>query len=208
MDSLQLKRTTLSLIASRIPEDQIQTLRVAFSKMDKNGDGSLTFEELKQGMQEINEINLSEAELLDAMNVIDSNQNGLIDYTEFIAACLQSYNYLQESHLRSAFAYFDQDNSGTISADELRMCLQSDDFTLSEEQIQQLLEGVDTDGDGQIDYHEFINMMKSTIGLEIRPDPLVDGQAQWALWCMLWFDWYMTHQDEWLKNWVEENGMQ
>lgn len=175
MDSLQLKRTTLSLIASRIPEDQIQTLRVAFSKMDKNGDGSLTFEELKQGMQEINEINLTEAELLDAMNVIDSNQNGLIDYTEFIAACLQSYNYLQESHLRSAFAYFDQDNSGQISADELRMCLQSDDFTLNEEQIQQLLEGVDTDGDGQIDYHEFINMMKSTVGLEIRPDPMVDG---------------------------------
>lgn len=31
---------------------------------------------------------------MDAMLVIDSNQNGLIDYTEFIAACLQSYNYL------------------------------------------------------------------------------------------------------------------
>ena len=39
MDSLQLKRTTLSLIASRIPEDQILSLRQAFSKMDKNGDG-------------------------------------------------------------------------------------------------------------------------------------------------------------------------
>ncbi len=55
--------------------------------------------------------------------------------TEFIAACLQSYNYLQENHLRSAFAYFDQDNSGTISAEELRQCLASDDFTLNEEQI-------------------------------------------------------------------------
>jgi len=107
MDSLQLKRTTLSLIASRIPEDQIQSLRMAFTKMDKNGDGSLTFEELKQGMTEIQDIHLTESELLDAMSVIDSNQNGLIDYTEFIAACLQSYNYLQESHLRSAFAYFD-----------------------------------------------------------------------------------------------------
>jgi len=67
------------------------------------------------------------------MSVIDSNQNGLIDYTEFIAACLQSYNYLQESHLRTAFAYFDQDNSGQISQAELRTCLASDDFTLSEE---------------------------------------------------------------------------
>jgi Ca2+-binding EF-hand superfamily protein len=39
MDSLALKRTTLSLIATRIPEDQIKELRLAFSKIDKNGDG-------------------------------------------------------------------------------------------------------------------------------------------------------------------------
>lgn len=163
MDSVQLKRTTLSLIASRIPEDQIKVLREAFTKMDKNGDGQLTYEELKTGLTDIPEIRISEAELIDAMSVIDSNQNGLIDYTEFIAACLQSYNYLQESHLRTAFAYFDQDNSGQISQAELRTCLASDDFTLSEEQIQQLLEGVDMDGDGQIDYEEFINMMRRKI---------------------------------------------
>ena len=55
-----------------------------------------------------------------AMNVIDSNQNGYIDYTEFIAACLQSYNYLQENHLKNAFMYFDKDGSGSISKDELK----------------------------------------------------------------------------------------
>ena len=137
--------------------------------MDKNGDGSLTYEELSTGLKDIPEISLTDVEIMDAMNVIDSNQNGLIDYTEFIAACLQSYNYLQENHLRSAFAYFDQDNSGTISAEELRQCLASDDFTLNEEQIQQLLAGVDTDGDGQIDYVEFINMMKSSLGMEVLP---------------------------------------
>ena len=94
---------------------------------------------------------------------MDSNQNGLIDYSEFIAACLQSYNYLKENHLRSAFAYFDQDGSGQISKDELRLCLQSDDFTLSEDQINNLLQGVDANNDGQIDYSEFINMMGESI---------------------------------------------
>ena len=84
----------------------------------------------------------------------------MIDYSEFIAACLQSYNYLQENQLRSAFNYFDKDNSGTISKTELRECLQSDDFTLSEEQINELLNGVDANNDGQIDYQEFITMMK------------------------------------------------
>ena len=95
------------------------------------------------------------------MSVIDSNQNGLIDYTEFIAACLQSYNYLKENHLRSAFSYFDKDNSGTISKEELRQCLTSEDFTLSEQQIAELLNGVDENNDGQIDYQEFIAMMKN-----------------------------------------------
>ena len=50
MDSVNFKRTTLTLIASRIPEDQIKALREAFSKFDKNGDGKLTIEELKDGI--------------------------------------------------------------------------------------------------------------------------------------------------------------
>jgi calcium-dependent protein kinase len=42
METINFKRTTLTLIASRIPEDQIKVLRDAFSKFDKNGDGRLT----------------------------------------------------------------------------------------------------------------------------------------------------------------------
>ena len=65
--------------------------------MDVNGDGQLTVEELKSGLKEIPDILLSEKDITDAMRVLDANMNGLIDYTEFIAACLQSYNYLQDS---------------------------------------------------------------------------------------------------------------
>lgn len=54
----------------------------------------------------------------------------------------------------------------------------SDDFTLSDEQIQILLEGVDTDGDGQIDYHEFLNMMKSSLGMPMDLHPNPDAPQQ------------------------------
>jgi Ca2+-binding EF-hand superfamily protein len=53
MESVTLKRTILSLIASRIPEDQIKELRKSFSKIDQNGDGSLSMDELSQGLHEI-----------------------------------------------------------------------------------------------------------------------------------------------------------
>lgn len=85
------------LIASRIPEDQIKTLREAFSKFDSNGDGKLTLDELKSGIKSLPNVTLTDSDIEMTMNSIDTNRNGFIDYTEFIAACLQSYNYLKES---------------------------------------------------------------------------------------------------------------
>ena len=129
--------------------------------MDMNGDGQLTIEELQAGLKNIQGIKINEKDLINAMKVMDANQNGLIDYSEFIAACMQSYNYLQDAQLRAAFAYFDKDGSGAITKEELRTCLQSEEFTMTEEEIQKLLSGVDANGDEQIDYIEFITMMKS-----------------------------------------------
>jgi calcium-dependent protein kinase len=165
MTSLQLKRTTLSFIASRIPEDQIKQLRMAFSKMDVNGDGQLSIQELTEGLQDIQGLKLSVEDLTRALKIMDTNNNGLIDYTEFIAAALQSQNYLNENHLKTAFAYFDKDNSGSITKDELKNCLQSDDFTLTTGDIDKLLSGVDANNDGQIDYVEFIAMMKDNLSM-------------------------------------------
>ena len=95
------------------------------------------------------------------MKVIDSNNNGVIDYTEFIAACMYSQDYSEERQIRQAFMYFDKDNSGTISSDELRQCLQSEDQTLSDEEVNALISEVDSNKDGLIDYKEFLDMMRA-----------------------------------------------
>jgi calcium-dependent protein kinase len=150
IDSVNFKRTTLTLIASRIPEDQIKALRDAFGRFDTDGDGKLTIDELKAGVHLIKDCTLTEKDVDQAMAIMDSNKNGFIDYTEFIAACLQSYTYLKENHLKTAFSYFDKDGSGTISIDELQQCLQYEDFTLPEDYIKSLLEEVDINKDDQV----------------------------------------------------------
>ena len=43
------------------------------------------------------ELGLSMADMEEAIKVIDSNNNGVIDYTEFIAACMNSKEYSQEN---------------------------------------------------------------------------------------------------------------
>jgi Ca2+-binding EF-hand superfamily protein len=49
------------------------------------------------------QIKLTIEDITQAMKVIDSNNNGVIDYTEFIAACLYSQDYTQEKQIRQAF---------------------------------------------------------------------------------------------------------
>ena len=67
MNSVQLKRTTLSYMASRIPEDQIILLRQNFTKIDRNGDGQLTIEELVDGLKDCKEIKIDLSDLKLAM---------------------------------------------------------------------------------------------------------------------------------------------
>lgn len=123
IDSINFKKTAMTLIASRIPEQDVFSLRQIFTTFDRNGDGRLTLNELKEGINKIDGANLTDAEIESAMRILDSNKNGMIDYTEFIAGCLQSYHYLNEKHLRVAFNYFDRDHSGTITYEELKQSL-------------------------------------------------------------------------------------
>lgn len=42
------------------------------------------------------------------MNKLDTNNNGYIDYTEFLAGCMKSKIYLKEDVMKNAFSYFDK----------------------------------------------------------------------------------------------------
>jgi Ca2+-binding EF-hand superfamily protein len=40
--------------------------------------------------------------------MLDTNNNGYIDYTEFLAGCMKSKIYLKEDYLKIAFSCFDK----------------------------------------------------------------------------------------------------
>ena len=54
------------------------------------------------------------------MKKADSNGDGNVDYSEFIAAAFDKVKLLTEPNLEKAFKVFDQDGDGRISQDELR----------------------------------------------------------------------------------------
>lgn len=161
MNAVNFKKTTLTFLASRIPEDQIENLRKAFIKIDKNGDGVLSKQELSEGVSKVPGCNIKEEDWDLVLQLMDTNNNGNIDYTEFIAGCMQSYVYLKENNLKHAFEYFDKDGNGTITLEELKETLSSDDLLLDEKEIEMIISEIDKNDDGKIDYNEFLEMMKN-----------------------------------------------
>eukprot|EP00249_Psilotum_nudum_P006546 c19868_g1_i1 orf=311-1795(-) len=59
--------------------------------------------------------------------------------------------------LRNMFKDMDIDNSGTITLEELKIGLTKHGFNLAEMEVRQLMEAVDVDGSGTLDYLEFIS---------------------------------------------------
>jgi len=149
----KFKKAVLTFIASRLKDDEIKTLKDIFTSLDKNSDGTLTFDEIKEGCSKLN-TNLNFEEIFLSL---DTDKSGSINYTEFIAATIDQKIYLKNERLFEAFKSFDKDNSGKISVKEIGTIInaQNDDYKNLEEEIHKF----DLNGDGEIDYYEFCNMM-------------------------------------------------
>ncbi|RUS30664.1 hypothetical protein BC938DRAFT_479108 [Jimgerdemannia flammicorona] len=65
------------------------------------------------------------------------------------------------SEFKEAFKVFDKDGNGFISAAELHYIMTSLGKTLSDEEVDEMICKADVDGDGQINYKEFVKMMLS-----------------------------------------------
>ena len=58
-------------------------------------------------------------------------------------------------------AVFDKDGNGFISAAELRHVMTNLGEKLTDEEVDEMIREADVDGDGQINYEEFVKMMMS-----------------------------------------------
>mmetsp|Transcript_168031 Transcript_168031/g.297702 ORF Transcript_168031/g.297702 Transcript_168031/m.297702 type:complete len:499 (+) Transcript_168031:99-1595(+) len=161
----KLKKVALTLIAQQLNEKDIEELKQTFQILDKNRDGTLTAQEIKEGMRQ-HKVSLPE-DLEESLRLIDTDGSGVIDYTEFIAATMSTKQYLKEEVVWSAFRTFDKDGDGKITRAELMSILKDDALTQEqlEGQIDQMMKEVDLNNDGSISYHEFLTMMQKDAGV-------------------------------------------
>ena len=66
-----------------------------------------------------------------------------------------------EQDVREAFRVFDKDGNGVISAVEFRQVMTNLKEKLTEVEADEMLKKADVDGDGDVNYQEFVNLMSS-----------------------------------------------
>ncbi len=102
----------------------------------------------------------TEVELQDIINEFDVDGNGVIDFDEFVPMMA---NFVQknitEEELVESFRVFDKDHNGYITLPELESAMLNlgEKFTL--EECAQLMKDAETNGDGKLDYGEFVKVL-------------------------------------------------
>lgn len=85
---------------------------------------------------------------------VDADGSGEIGLQEFMQACVNKEELLDENSLKSSFEFFDKDGSGSVTADELKSAL-GIGKNISETVWFEVIGEVDANGDGMIDFYEF-----------------------------------------------------
>eukprot|EP00897_Mesotaenium_endlicherianum_P000394 jgi/Mesen1/10355/ME000080S09751 len=154
----RLKKIATRVIAESMKHEEIAGLREMFIAMDVDESGTITYEELKEGLARMG-ARVTEDEVHQLLDSADVDGNHIIDYGEFFAATLHLSRVEKDENLLAAFMHFDQDSSGYITRDELgAVC---DELHIDRGEVEEMMMESDQDHDGRIDYHEFVAIMRA-----------------------------------------------
>lgn len=143
----------------QLSETELSELKDIFAMFDKDNSGSIDINELESMVASLG-INASKEDLNDMIAEADIDQSGTIEFDEF--KTLIGPHFQKEKPPEDyidAFKFFDKDGDGFISRTELRHIMNTVDANLAEADIEEMIKEADANGDGKIDFDEFIKMM-------------------------------------------------
>ena len=153
----KFEELVLAYIVHNLPRPkQAKSCIKLFKLANKNEDGKLLRTELRQTL-----LNFVSEEFLqnydDIFSLLDGDNNGYIDYEEFLRATLDRSLLVNERMLKLAFSFFDKEKTGFISKDRIMNYFIGTNMT--EEIFNFIFDEIDSDKDGRINFRDFKEMM-------------------------------------------------
>ncbi|CAC5372057.1 CALM [Mytilus coruscus] len=138
----------------------VSDFKEVFELFDKDGDGTITTKELDTVMRSLGQ-NPTENEVKEMVQKVDKDGNGTIEFPEFLQMAtdmMKSVDLADE--VRDAFRLFDNNGDGYITAPELKTILSNNGEKISDEELDAMVKDADVDGDGKINYEEFVSILE------------------------------------------------
>jgi len=150
---------TSESVVLKLSENQLEEFRECFNAFDKDGGGSIDSHELQALMRSLGQDPTKE-ELAKMVALADADGSGDIDFCEFVTLIAHKMKSEQEGgkntdRLMKAFSVFDVDGSGFIDMHEMRRMMVNLGEDMTIEEVDEILDSFDEDGDGQISPQEF-----------------------------------------------------
>ena len=161
-----IQEVALAYLVHNFPQmKEVITANKLFNQLDTDGDGKINKNDLLKGLKNQIESKTLEKDVDRIYRNIDMDNNGYIEYEEFVRAAVSKEKFIEDHILRFAFRYFDKDNSGDISRTELESIFKQGiaDQTRIQEALDQIINEVDENKDGIIQYSEFVHIMKKML---------------------------------------------
>ena len=161
-----IQEVALAYLVHNFPQmKEVITANKLFNQIDLDGDGKINKDELLKGLRNKTDSKALEKDIDKIYRKIDMDNNGYIEYEEFVRAAVSKEKFITDNILKFAFRYFDKDNSGEISREELEAVFKQGitDKTQMQNALDKIIDEVDTNKDGKIQYGEFATIMKKML---------------------------------------------
>ncbi|CAB9500986.1 MAP kinase-activated protein kinase 2 (Fragment) [Seminavis robusta] len=188
----KLKQATCAIIASQfLSNHEKEEIDEIFRSLDTSGKGTLTLEDLRRAYQDffpnddedgeegecdadttssssssskpqIKSCTISDEQIQELIRQVNFSGSGSISYSEFTVATMMEKNLIDDDKLRAAFAYFDKEGTGVITAQNLKDALHIDDShgSAADAYVTKKIIG-QVSQSGVIEFEDFKNMMSS-----------------------------------------------
>lgn len=152
-------------MASHLTEAEIAKIKRQFLVLDEDGSGELSVEELASILKDP-KLKMSPEDVNNLMKEFDIDGNGTINVCEFLILMANKKNrmlihraIIRRTSIRKAFNELDLDGNGYITKKEFKSVMRKQSAKYTEKQMNAMMKEADRNGDGKIDYDEFVLCM-------------------------------------------------
>jgi len=149
-------------MAEDLSPDQLVMLRKAFDMFDKANKGVISTNMVATILRSLGQT-FEDNDLAALIDDIDEDGSGELEFEEFAALASRFVSEEDQEaiqqELREAFRLYDKEGNGYINVSDLRDILRALDDNLAEDEVDEMIAEIDTDGSGTVDFDEFMEMM-------------------------------------------------